>query len=473
MSKKVFTLLLVAVFALAQFSAASALRVAGTATLSTTAVFSAVAAGSTIALDWTASGMPAGTKEVSVWSRIQNLGAPVAYTNCRAVAVITGTSSASGTYLYDMTLPGAANGDVVEFIAVIDDAVACAAVAPAATDAAMASTTVDSNALTGFIAVPPYNGVAAVGLQPVACNTFENWAIANDHYGFAPTVAYSGFGAWNQSVTGTFAPAPEGPGDELLSWPYTFPATASGAWSFSVSPEDAAGNPVVGAPVAFRNALAIAPAELADCTDFPDTAGHADELYIRYLATIGLISGFADGTFGPDNTLTRAEAATLFEKANGVSDTDPGFGTPPAAGSACDFSDVAATDWFAGWVWRACADGFMNGIGGGLFDPNNLLTRGQVVTIFNNISTMIPAAGSFLASGNVINWGGYGVVNPYRTAAFSDVPVGAYYATPVVNAYGMGIAEGVTSTTFEPDSPATRGVFSMMLYRALSNLALY
>ncbi|MBK9603937.1 MAG: S-layer homology domain-containing protein [Anaerolineales bacterium] len=119
------------------------------------------------------------------------------------------------------------------------------------------------------------------------------------------------------------------------------------------------------------------PAELAACADFTDTAGHENEVYIRYLADLGLISGFADGSFGPDNTLTRAEAATLFEISNGYDDTM----LPTSAPAGCDFTDVAASDWFAGWVWQACDDGFMNGVGGGLFDPNNLLTRGQIVTI--------------------------------------------------------------------------------------------
>ena len=465
MSKKITTLLLLAVFVVAQFSVASAARLAtGDATLSTAAVFSGIAAGTTLDLDWTATGLPAGTKSITIWSRIQDLATPVAYTSCQAVATILGTSDASGTFAYDMTTvaPAPANADVVEFIAVLDDAAGCAAVAPIDTDDAMASVTIDSDLLTGFIAVPPTTGPVTM-----SCNTFEYWAIASDNYNFAPTEGYSGFGAWNQVTAGTFAPAPEGPASELLAWGYTFPATAvvGSNWSFSIQPEDAAGNQLA-APLYFRNAVALAAGETADCADFPDTAGHANELYVRYLADLGLISGFADGTFGPDSTLTRAEAAALFEKANGRKDTDAGFDTAPVAGSACDFSDVAATDWFAGWVWRACEDGFMNGVGGGMFDPNNTLTRGQVVTIINNVDNA-PLLASYLNTGNVLN-GPWGAPVQYRTAAFTDVFVGAYYAQPVVYAYGTGVADGMTDTTFGPDEPATRADFSKMLYRALS-----
>ena len=62
-------------------------------------------------------------------------------------------------------------------------------------------------------------------------------------------------------------------------------------------------------------------------------------------------------------------------------------------------------------------------------------------------------------------WGG---LFPLRSAAFSDVSLGAFYAVPVMQAYGWGVAEGTSDTTFSPDQAATRGEFAKMLYRALS-----
>ena len=138
---------------------------------------------------------------------------------------------------------------------------------------------------------------------------------------------------------------------------------------------------------------------------------------------------------------------------------------------------MSASDWFAGWVWAACEDGFMNGVGGGLFDPSNLLTRGQIVTIFNNIyETSNGTVGSYLDDGStfstVLNtewadWGGGGY--PYlREAAWTDVLIGAYYTTPVIRAYEVGIAEGTSATTFSPDAPISRGEFAKWLYKAVS-----
>ena len=178
-----------------------------------------------------------------------------------------------------------------------------------------------------------------------------------------------------------------------------------------------------------------------------------------------MISGFADGTFGPETTLTRAEASTLIEISNGYDETT----LPTSAPAGCDFTDVAATDWFAGWVWQACADGYMNGIGGGLFDPNNLLTRGQIVTILNNIAESgTPPSGGFLASIPMLYPVFNGLPFQMRESAWTDVSIGAFYAEPVVEAYGWGIAEGTSDTTFSPDQPVTRGEFAKMLYRALS-----
>jgi hypothetical protein len=211
----------------------------------------------------------------------------------------------------------------------------------------------------------------------------------------------------------------------------------------------------------------VTPSELEDCENFSDVAGHADEVYIRYLADLGLISGFADGTFGPDKTLTRAEAATLFEKANGEDETSIPTSAPSAA---CTFTDVTASDWFSGWVWAACEDGFMNGVGGGMFDPNNLLTRGQIVTIFNNIYHMGGGTGGFLDFGAVntnlsdyyADWN-----PPLRSATWSDVFVGDYFAEGALQSYAVGIADATSATTFSPNQAATRGEFAKMLYRAL------
>ncbi|MBL0348558.1 S-layer homology domain-containing protein [Candidatus Villigracilis affinis] len=468
MSKKVFTVLLLAVFVLAQFSIASAAPVAGAEGTLVGPDFMPAGATSTVDFDWTATGLTNPTNIV-MYARIQ--GGTYAVDECNLVATINGTSTGSGTFTYDFSVSAnaatPADGDYWEFTLVFDSTDTCGVSAPAnpaVADNFLASSYVDGTALEGILAIPHPDFTAA---GDVACNTFEYWALASDSFGLAvPTDPYSGFGSWNAQTTGTFAPAPIGAEDELLEWQITLPATASGLWQISIDPEDAAGNLTGAGPYYFRNG-AVSADEVEDCVDFTDVAGHENEVHIRYLADLGLISGFADGSFGPDNTLTRAEAATLIEISNGYDTTT----LPTSAPAGCDFTDVAASDWFAGWVWQACDDGFMNGVGGGLFDPNNLLTRGQIVTIFNNIyenglANLLP--GSHMSAG-------FGLIafsdaSPeFRTAAWTDVSLGAYYAEPVVEAYSWGIVDGTSETTFSPDQAMTRGEFAKTLYRILAS----
>lgn len=476
MSKKIFTLLLLAVFVLAQFSIASAGPISGDTALIDVDTFNNGSAVDGIVLAWSVTGMDGGPNQyVNIWTRTKVTTPPAnPWADCQQAQDVSNLTDANGAFNYVYPV-ARADQETVEFKVTVDDVAACGGTVPTLGSAANGSTFIDAETVNGFIANPPSTSGAAFDALTVACNTFEMWGLMSDQYNNGAQWAsdgYSGIKTWKQTVTGTFAPpAPLGDANQLLSWVYTIPSTASGAWSFTVNPADYAGNAY--GLISYRTAVAMTSGQKASCADFTDTAGHADEVYIRYLADLGLIAGNPDGTYGPDTTLTRAEAAVLFEKANGFTELT----LPAAPVAGCSFTDVAATDWFAGWVWQACDDGFMNGTGGGAFDPSNTLTRGQIVTIFNNINAAGGgAAGSYLdfALDTVLNneWGGwtFGGQTGLRSAAWTDVSVGAFYATPVVRAYGVGVAEGTSSTTFSPDQPALRGEFAKMLYRALSRV---
>ena len=467
MSKKVFTVLLLAVFMLAQFSMASAATVPGTGSITS---IPGLANNTSVDIGWSATGMAGPTQNVLLWGKDSNAPAYLP-ADCHEVATTVGTANASGTYTY--MFAGVGNGDVIDFTVTIDSAMCAAATVPAVSDV-MDFTTIDGVAPYGFFANPPsLENVANFYDQHVSCNTFELWGVASDRIYTDPD-PYSGFDSWNTGSTGSFSsPAPLGPDYSVLSWENTFPATANGNWSFYTNPSDMIGNDW-GGNYYWRSAVAVTPDELANCANFTDTAGHDTETQVRYLADLGLIAGNPDGSYGVNSTLTRAEASALFEKANGYTPAMLPVAPPSAA---CTFSDVSASDWFAGWVWQACADGFMNGLGGGLFGPADLLTRGQIVTIFNNIDVMGGGvAGSFLDGGGTFNtvlnfeWNNWGAGYHLRPAAFSDVPIGAFYTNPVQYAFAVGVADGTSATTFSPDQPVLRGEFAKMLYRALSRV---
>jgi hypothetical protein len=484
MNKKLFTLLLLTVFLLAQFGIASAAPVAGAVvTLDPLPAFGKPLAPGTLTFQMTLPG--AAAQNVLVWWRLNTN--PWSAALCFDLAGnVNNLTVANGSFNYVLG-SGAADQDVFDWLVTIVDTntgadgatseTDCNNVAnlPAASTPAMATIFIDGEYLAGAGFNPPSLEMVALDNLHVACNTFEMWGLVSDQWSNGSnwaTDGYSGFKSWNTISTGSFAPpAPLGAANNLLEWEVTIPGTASGAWSFSAAPEDMAGNKwSIGY---FRNAIAVTADEKASCMNFTDVAGHPYETHVRYLGDLGLIAGNPDGSYGVNNTLTRAEASALFEKANGYTSGMLPVAPPSAA---CTFSDVSASDWFAGWVWQACADGFMNGLGGGLFGPADLLTRGQIVTIMNNIYNMGGGSGAYLDFATYqtvleVHWAWWGSVPGYpylRQGNWTDVPISAYYAIPVLRAYGIGVADGTSATTFSPDTPILRGEFAKMLYRALS-----
>ena len=83
----------------------------------------------------------------------------------------------------------------------------------------------------------------------------------------------------------------------------------------------------------------------------------------------GITTGTTTTTFSPDVTCTRAQAVTFLARA-----------LKAKAASAAEFSDVPTGSYFADAVAWAAANGVTEGIGGGLFGPDNSCTRAQIVT---------------------------------------------------------------------------------------------
>ena len=84
-----------------------------------------------------------------------------------------------------------------------------------------------------------------------------------------------------------------------------------------------------------------------------------------------ILSGFEDGSFGPEKTLTRAQAAKILcvmlegaEKADALTKTETGF------------ADVPASHWAAKYVAYCVDKGIVAGVGDGKFDPDGKLSSG-------------------------------------------------------------------------------------------------
>ena len=82
-----------------------------------------------------------------------------------------------------------------------------------------------------------------------------------------------------------------------------------------------------------------------------------------------ITTGTGDGKFSPDATCTRAQSVTFLFRAIGK-----------LVDSKAEFSDVLTDSYYANAVAWAVENGVTNGIGDGLFGPNNSCTRAQIVT---------------------------------------------------------------------------------------------
>ena len=102
----------------------------------------------------------------------------------------------------------------------------------------------------------------------------------------------------------------------------------------------------------------------------------ADKWYnnaVSTLSNMGVIGGYADGTFRPDAPISRAEFAKI-----AVSFTQN-------TGSATYnyFTDVKTTDWFAPYVTAAKDAGLIEGYSDGSFKPESKITRAEACAIVN------------------------------------------------------------------------------------------
>ena len=98
----------------------------------------------------------------------------------------------------------------------------------------------------------------------------------------------------------------------------------------------------------------------------------ADSYYAKAVAWAvenGITTGTGDGKFSPDATCTRAQSVTFLFRAIGK-----------LVDSKAEFSDVLTNSYYANAVAWAVENGVTNGIGDGLFGPDNSCTRAQIVT---------------------------------------------------------------------------------------------
>lgn len=157
---------------------------------------------------------------------------------------------------------------------------------------------------------------------------------------------------------------------------------------------------------------------------YSDTLGHWAQSVINKWTASGIISGDGDGTFRPDDYITRAEFVKVITSAKKYSDV-----------GSVNYFDVSQDDWFYLSLAKAAFAGIISGYEDGTFRPNDNITREEAAVIIGRAYEISAAsAARFSDSASISDW----------AAQY----VGAMYANQIINGYSDG--------TFKPQMPITR-----------------
>jgi hypothetical protein len=180
--------------------------------------------------------------------------------------------------------------------------------------------------------------------------------------------------------------------------------------------------------------------------------------YVRCLACLGIVNGYPDNTFRPNNNVTRGQLAKIVSNSAGFSDPQP----------TQMFQDVPVSSTFQVYVGRLASRGYISGYPCGgpgepcvppgslpYFRPNHIATRGQIAKIDSNAA---------------------GFSDPPVGQSFEDVPPGSTFYTYTQRLTSRSIMQGYPCGStgepcvhptdrpyFRPFNNATRGQTSKIV----------
>ena len=178
---------------------------------------------------------------------------------------------------------------------------------------------------------------------------------------------------------------------------------------------------------------------------FTDTQDYWAATFVDFLYNAGITTGYADGTFRPNQNITRAQFAAMLYRYLGLNEADYANVTLPFAdaGSIADYALPA--------VKALYSEGIINGSTGSdgqlYFNPNSSLTRAQAAAMIGRTQEK-----------------GYATTELTFTDASSIPSYATYYIQTMV---AQGVISGYTDGTFRPNANITRGQMAKILYNLM------
>ena len=176
---------------------------------------------------------------------------------------------------------------------------------------------------------------------------------------------------------------------------------------------------------------------------YTDTDNHWAENYIKKMSTNGIISGYTDGTFKPNQNMTRAELITVINRLLANIEQNDRF-----------IPDINVKDWYYIEIRKAIESGFVEGDTNGNMRPNDLITRQEAVVMLQR--ALVPLGSNVL-------------VNEYSD--FDDISSWAK------NSFGTfllkGYIKGYTDNTIKPKKNITRAEVVAIISNIINNFVVY
>ncbi|MDD3347022.1 S-layer homology domain-containing protein [Oscillibacter sp.] len=214
------------------------------------------------------------------------------------------------------------------------------------------------------------------------------------------------------------------------------PGESYEAMRVTVTAKDASGN--IG-----RSSVDVEPYGVAH--KFTDIDGYWAATYVDFLYNSGVTTGYSNGTFQPNQNITRAQFAVMLYRYLGLKESAYADVTLPFADNA------AIADYAVPAIKALYTEGIINGSTGPdgkiYFNPGNSLTRAQAATMIGRTQAKGYAAAAL---------------------SFTDAAkIPAYAAYYIQTMAAQGIIGGYTDGSFKPNSNITRGQMAKILYNLM------
>lgn len=171
---------------------------------------------------------------------------------------------------------------------------------------------------------------------------------------------------------------------------------------------------------------------------FSDISAHWAKENIERAASIGIVDGYPDGTFRPQQLVTRAEFTAMFVRA---------LSMPPAADQPLDFTDLhQIPSWAVPAVRQAVSEGIITGYEDNTFRASRNINRAEMAVMAMRTLESPMDAG--------------------KTTDFSDADQIPSWAHPsIAHAVEQGILQGRSNNRFVPYANATRAEAVTLILR--------